>query len=198
MPASQFPPNNPLMKVLALSLAALAGLVSSSFAQVVRAGDVKIEKISPSVVKTPEFALTAGPLKRFTSLNWLEVEVEFQTVPELLEELSFTYKIQLNGKLYVGQVDHVDIPKGREHYSVAYMSPRALDEAMGGKQLVASAIQGIWVDVTKQGQVIATLGSVKTAVPNLPQKTGKILNKLQTPFAPLWYDRYEALKPAVK
>jgi hypothetical protein len=186
------------MKALVLSFAALAALLSSSFGQAVRAGDVKIEKISPTVVKTPEFALTAGPLKRFTSQNWLEVEVEFLTVPALMDELSFSFKIQVNGKLYVGQVDHVDIPKGREHYTVAYMSPRALDEAMDGKILTQSAIQGIWVDVTKQGQVIATLGSVKTAVPNLPQKPGKILNKSQTPFAPLWYDRYEALKPASK
>jgi hypothetical protein len=42
--------------------------------------------------------------------------------------------------------------------------------------------------------VISTLSSVKIPVPNLPQETGKVLNKAQTPFAPLWYDRYEALK----
>lgn len=187
------------MKALVLSLAALAALLSSSFGQAaIRAGDVKLEKIMPSVTKTPEFALAAGSTKRFKTLDWLEVEVEFQTVPDMLDELSFTFKIQVNGKLYVGQVDHVDIPKGREHYTVAYMSPRSLDQAMGGKILTQAAIQGIWVDVTKQGQVIATLGTVKTAVPNLPQVGGKVLNKAQTPFAPLWYDRYEALKPTSK
>ncbi len=187
------------MKVLVFSLAAFAALLASSFGQApIRAGDVKIDKIMPSVVKTPEFALNAGTTKRFKSLDWLEVEVEFQTVPEMLDELSFSFKIQVNGKLYVGQVDHVDIPKGREHYTVAYMSPRALDQAMNGKILTQAAIQGIWVDATKQGQVIATLSTAKTAVPNLPQIGGKILNKAQTPFAPLWYDRYEALKPASK
>ena len=31
-------------------------------------------------------------------------------------------------------------------------------------------------------------------VPNLPQVTGMVLNKTQTPFAPLYWDRYEAIK----
>jgi hypothetical protein len=182
------------MKALVLSIAALTCLASVSFGQAVRGGDVKIEKISPSVVKTPQFQLQGGPIKRSKDLDWLEVEVEFATVPEVMEELSFIYKIQINGKLLVGTVDHVDIPKGRDHYSVAYISPRVLDKVMGGKNLTSAAVQGIWVDATKQGQVISTLSSVKTAVPNLPQETGKVWNKAQTPFAPLWYDRYEALK----
>ncbi|HEV7402953.1 MAG TPA: Amuc_1102 family pilus-like protein [Chthoniobacteraceae bacterium] len=182
------------MKALVLSLAAVVGLASTSFGQA-RAGDVKIEKISPSVVKTPQFALQGGgTIKRSKDLDWLEVEVEFQTAPEIIEELSFNYKIQINGQLLVGQVDHVDIPKGRDHFSVAYIAPRVLDKVMNGKNLTSAAVQGIWVDATKQGQVISTLSTTKTAVPNLPQVTGKVLNKSQTPFAPLWYDRYEALK----
>src|SRR4051812_38649749 len=186
------------MKALVLTLAAVAGLLSTSYGQAVRGGDVKIEKISPSVVKTPQFQLQGGPIKRSKDLDWLEVEVEFLTVPEIMDELSFNYKIQINGKLLVGQVDHVDIPKGREHYSVAYISPRVLDKVMGGKNLTSAAVQGIWVDATKQGQVISTLSTVKTAVPNLPQETGKVWNKAQTPFAPLWYDRYEALKATAR
>ena len=184
------------MKAFVLSLAAFTCLVSASFGQATRGGDVKIEKVAPSVVKTPQFALQGGEQKRSKDLQWLEVEVEFQTVPEIMDELSFVYKIQINGKLLVGTVDHVDIPKGRDHYSVAYVSPRALDKVMNGKNLTAAAIQNIWVDATKQGQVISTLSMKPGAVPNLPQETGKVLNKAQTPFAPLWYDRYEALKAA--
>lgn len=180
------------MKAFVLSLLAITGLAATSFGQA-RAGDVKIEKISPAVVKTPEFSLASGGTKRSKNLDWLEVEVEFSTAPEMTDELSFTYKILVNGKLLVGTVDHVDIPKGRDHYSVAYVAPRALDKIMNGKNLTPASIQGVWVDVTKQGQVIAS-HPLTPKVPNLPQETGKVLNKSQTPFAPLYFDRYEALK----
>jgi hypothetical protein len=33
------------------------------------------------------------------------------------------------------------------------------------------------------------------AVPNLPRFEGMLLTKSDTPFAPLWFDRYEAVKP---
>jgi hypothetical protein len=42
--------------------------------------------------------------------------------------------------------------------------------------------------------VLAQLGTAKVAVPNLPQTQGLVLNKTQTPFAPLYWDRYEAIK----
>lgn len=184
------------MKTLVLSLLALASLGSASFAQALRAGDVKIDKVSPNIVKTPDYAINGGPIKRSRSGDWLEVEVEFTTVPELLDELSFTYKVLINNKLLVGNVDHIAIPKGREHYSVAYISPRSLDAVMMGKNFTAANVTAVWVDVTKQGQVIATLGSKPGAVPNLPQVQGLVLNKSQTPFAPLYWDRYEALRPA--
>ena len=182
------------MKTLVFSLFALTALAASSFGQAaVRSGDVKIDKITPSLVKTPEFAINGGPIKRSKTGEWLEVEVEFNTVPEMLDELSFAFKILVNQKLVTGTVDYVNIPKGREHYAVAYVAPRTLDALMGGKNFTASNVQGVWVDVTKQGQVIATLGTKPGAVPNLAQVQG-LLNKSQTPFAPLYWDRYEALK----
>ena len=170
-PAPQISPKNPPMKALVFSLAAFAALLSSSFGQVpLRPGDVKIEKVSPSVVKTPEFALSAGPTKRFKSLDWLEVEVEFQTVPEMIDELTFTYKIQVNGKLLRR--------RGRprrysERAANIIPSPICLParstRRWAASILTPAAIQGIWVEVTQQGQVLATLGTAKTAVPNLPQ-----------------------------
>jgi len=32
------------------------------------------------------------------------------------------------------------------------------------------------------------------AIPNLPHLAGLVLNKMETPFAPLYFDRYEAIK----
>ncbi len=156
---------------------------------------MKIDKITPAVVKTPEYQITGGQNKRFKIGDWLEVEVEFTTAPEMIPELTFSYKILVNGKLLVGEVTHVNIPKGKEHFSVAYISPRSLESVLLGKTLTSAAIQGIWVDVNNSGMLIAQLSSVKAAVPNVPQVPGMVLNKSLTPFALLYWDRYEALKP---
>lgn len=184
------------MKRLSLSVFALAGLVLPAAAQVpLRVGDVKLEKPTIAIVKTPEIQFQGGSQKRSTPGQWLEVEVPFSTAAEMIDELTFTYKIVINKKLLVGEVTHVMIPKGREHFSVAYVSPRSLESLMGGKGLTAAAIDGVWVDVSKQGQTLGTETTAKGPVPNLPQAAGMVLKKPETPFAPLYWDRYEALKP---
>jgi hypothetical protein len=184
------------MKFLTLSAFALVSLVFPAVAQVpVRPGDVKIDKIIPAVVKTPEYQITGGANKRYKLGDWLEVEVEFTTIPEMIDELTFNYKILVNGKLLVGEITHMSIPKGKEHYSVAYVSPRSLDSILLGKTLTSAAIQGIWVEVSKQGMLLAQQTTSRGAVPNVPQVPGMVLNKSLTPFALLYWDRYEALKP---
>lgn len=188
------------MKTYLSSLAVILGFAISAHAQVpLRTGDVKIGKVEPSVVKTPEFSYQGGPQKRSHIGQWLEVEVEYETKPEMIDELSFVFKMQINNKLLTGEVSYISIPKQRDHYAVAYVSPRALENVMGGKQLTAAAIQGIWVDCTHQGQILSQ-GSTKpgTQPPNLPQVNGFVLNKSQTPFSILFWDRYEALKPSVR
>ena len=91
------------MKFLTLTAFALVSMVFQASAQVpVRPGDVKIDKIIPAVVKTPEYQITGGQNKRYKTGDWLEVEVEFTTAPELIDELTFSYKMLVNGKLLVG------------------------------------------------------------------------------------------------
>jgi hypothetical protein len=187
------------MKFLTLTAFALVSMVFQAAAQVpVRPGDVKIDKIIPAVVKTPEYNITGGQNKRFTIGDWLEVEVEFTTAPEMISELTFNYKILINNQLLVGEVTHVNIPKGKEHFSVAYVSPRSLESVLKGKTLTSAAIQGIWVDCTNSGQLLHQLTTAprNAAVPNVPQVQGMVLNKSLTPFALLYWDRYEALKPS--
>jgi len=115
-----------------------------------------------------------------------------------MHELTFKYDVLMNGRLYPGEITYVNIPKGRDRYSVMYMSPRNIDRITGGKQLNAAMIENIWVTISKQGQVLA-LSSFKEKgklVPNLPQTTGMLLPKSETPFHILWWDRYETVKPS--
>lgn len=185
------------MKSFLVSALTALALISPAFAQVqapVGPGSVKINKIQPAVVKTPEFNITGGPQKRSKSLDWLEVEVEFEVKPEEIDELTFAYTIGIENRLLDGTVTHVNIPKGRDRYSVVYVAPRALEKLTGGRPLTAGSIQNVWVIVSRQGQVIDQQAFKPGPIPNLPHTAGMVLNKSETPFAPLFFDRYEAIK----
>ncbi len=184
------------MKTFSLTLVAGLALTLGAHAQTaMKAGDVKLGKVQPAMVKTPEFSLTSGPQKRSKPGDWLEVEIEYETKPEDVDELTFTYTIMVEKKLLVGQVTHINIPKGREHYSVMYVSPRSLLKLTGGKALTAGSIENVWVSVERQGVKLDAPATLKPgAIPNVAQVPGLVLNKDETPFAPLFYDRYEAIK----
>jgi hypothetical protein len=183
------------MKIFFFSLMAIAALSLSASSQVpIGPGAVKLGKIQPAVIKSPDYQINAGPQKRTIFGSWLEVEVEFQTSPEMVDELTFKYTILFEKTLLDGEVTHVNIPQGRDHYSVMYVAPRTLLRLTGGRPLTPASIQNVWVQVTKQGQLLDQTSYKPGAIPNLPHVAGLVLNKNETPFAPLYYDRYEAIK----
>jgi hypothetical protein len=183
------------MKKFSLFALALAALGMCASAQtMVGPGSVKLGKVQPEVIKTPEFNITGGPQKRSKIGQWLEVEVEFETKPEDIDELTFKFTILVEKKLLDGEVTHINIPKGRDHYSVMYVSPRTLEKLTGGKPLTPASIENVWVEVSKQGQILDRASFRPGVPPNLPHLAGLVLNKDETPFAPLFYDRYEAIK----
>ena len=189
------------MKTFAFAFAALTFAAigaPSAVPVVVTAKNVRIEKILPAVVGTPEFTISNTPPKRSQLQKWLEIEVEFAVEGvELIDELTFKFDVKMNGKLYPGEITHVNIPKGKDRYTVMYLSPRNLERITDGKPLNAGMIENIWVTISKQGQALA-ISSLKDknvkVVPNLPQFPGMLTPKSETPFSVLWTDRYEAVK----
>ena len=183
------------MKTLPLAAMLLLALLAPSLAQVaVPIGAIKVGKVQPAMMKSPEFQLVGGVNKRSKNLDWLEVEVEFEVKVEEVDELTFTYTIMVENKLLDGTVTHINIPKGRDRYSVMYVAPRALEKLTGGRALTGASIQNVWVVVSRQGQVLEQQAFKPGPIPNLPHMAGMVLNKNETPFAPLFFDRYEAIK----
>jgi hypothetical protein len=171
-----------------------------AFAQVptvVTARDLKIDKISPAVTTSPQYNVSNTTDKRSTYLKWLEIEVEFSVDRvELVDELTFEYLVEINGKLCPGEISHINIPRGGGRYSVMYIAPRNLDRLTGNKPLTNAMIGNMWVTIKKQGQTLATK-SLQPGVPkNLQQFPGLLVPRDQTPFFPLWWDRYEASAPS--
>ena len=186
------------MKNIAITFAALgllaAGASAQTLATPVTMKNINLNKISPSVLPTPEYTVNIAN-KRSEALKWFEIEVEFEVNGvELVDELTFQYTVLINNKLCPGEVTHVNIPKGNNRYSVMYISPRSLDRITGGKALNAGMIDNIWVKVSKSGQLLGQIELKKGPLPNLQQMPDQLVKKSETPFQVLWWDRYEAVK----
>ena len=182
------------MKTPIISSLAILALGLHSFAQApVTAASIKLGKVMPAVVKSPEFQLSSGPQKRSKPADWLEMEIDFETKVDI-EDLTFKFTVQFEKKLLDGEVTYVNIAKGRDHYAIMYVSPKAIDKLTGGKPMTGASIENVWVEVSKAGQVLGKDQHKPGPLPNVPHITGLVLNKDETPYAPLWSDRYEAIK----
>ena len=93
------------MKIL--SFAACAVLVLSLHAGAQAPAAIKLGKVQPAVVKTPDFSLKSGGDKRTKPGDWLEIEVEFDTKGGEIDELTLEYAVQVESKLVEGLVTHI-------------------------------------------------------------------------------------------
>lgn len=162
------------------------------------APDHQLTKITKNLISTPQFTFTgAEQFQTNQREKWLEVEVDFASTPEFTDELTFKYYILLNGKLLTGEVTHTNIPAGRENRSVMYVSPRTLARFMGNRPMLPNSVQNIAVQIVQQGAVKDEMSLAKTQAgwySTMAQVPGFVLNKNETPFAPLYWDRYEQIK----
>lgn len=182
--------------------------------------EVSITKIESAFVDTPKIT-ASGYSKKSPGRpgSWLEVEVTFDRSvlpkePKYAEELTFNYYILLKNErvtedkkptLITGSVVHVHVPQEKGLHSVAFVSPRTLARFFDGK-IPANAQQAVTdVGVTVSGKngllaISTSKGTVKgdkgwwdNPAPYTPV-AGALLNKNETPFAPLEWDYYEAIK----
>ncbi len=181
---------------LSLLLAACAGTVPAQN----RAPEFQVTKITRNLIASPDFSYSGAASHRTSSRDrWLEVEVEFASALEFTEELTLKYFILINGKLVTGEVTHVNIPGGKELRSVMYVPPRALARIMENRPLTANTVENVAVQILQAGTVKDEQSMARSRpqwYSGLPALAGFALNKNETPFMPLYWDRYEQIKPA--
>jgi hypothetical protein len=185
---------------LPLLLATALLLPLSALAQGRGGAEFQITKINRNLIASPQFTYSGAQQYNTNQRDrWLEVEAEFTATPEWTDELTFRYFILVNGKLLTGEVTHVNIAAGRDNRSVMYVSSRALSRIMGGRTLTNASLQNIGVQIVQQGAARSEL-SLDRAAPGwfeaMPKIAGMVLNKNETPFAPLYWDRYEQIRTA--
>jgi len=162
-----------------------------------------IKKVDVENPSSPEYT---GPIAvRWTPQKWVKIEVTFDAVPDFTDELTFNYyALTPDNRLFVGRVNHVNIAKGRDLHSVMYISPKSIQRISPHKTSPGGGLPlaQVTVTITKPGVSAAlALGSYKAGGrgewwATMKQEEGFLMNKSETPFAPLFWDYYEAVKPA--
>ena len=182
------------------------------------ASEVTVTKIEPQLVSAPAISYSGAPSKLVASKKWAEIETTFNWQPsnpaeKYSDDLTVNYYVLLNNKstqypqgaLLTGQTALASVPAksldpgNAQLKTVIYISPRNLERLFGGKAPtdMNSAFTDIGVTFSKQGQVIfqKSLKSPGGAWwPQFQQTPGLLLNKADTPFAPLNWDYYEGVK----
>ena len=158
-------------------------------------GDIiRIRRMAPVKEKTPVFRTAVASQSSARQPDWWRVVVDFETAPDWLDELEFTYYVYMKDQsnkgaevVFRGTVTYVNVPKGR-HQSDMFLHPSTLAR-MGNAEQVA-------VVVKSRGAVVGTESTAKT--PNwwerFPPVDGVLLNRSQTPFAFIDYDLFNAIK----
>ncbi len=174
--------------------------------------EFKILRVEPSFLESPTYSGPRFDKRGAKAKSWLEVETTFEwqsrlKEPRYTDELTFNYYILLRsrspqspqGTLLVGSVTHMNIPQEREMHSVVYVNPRTLERFFDGKipPNAEQALVDVGVTITNQGQQVASASWKSRSGdwwPQFPQTPGFVLNKNETPFAPLAWDYFESIK----
>ena len=183
-----------------MGIVAAIALVCGSISAFGQVRDFQLLRIAPNFISSPQFTYT-GAEQHVADLRerWLEVEVTLAATPEFSDELTVKYFILFNGRLITGEVTHTNIPAGRENRSVIYVTPKTLGRLMLGRTVTNAALQNIAVQLLQRSVIKDELTLTRAPAQwyaAMPQIAGLTLNKNETPFAALYWDRYLEIKTA--
>lgn len=187
-----------LFRVLAITavLAFCTLFLSDAAAQESKGRVVRIRRIRGKTERTPQYKVVGGPQGR--SRDWYEITVEYDTAPEWIDELEFRYYVLMKTQkgrtqhiLFRGDVTYVNIEKNMatRHKSAVYIHPSTL--ARYGE------VERIAVLIYHEGRLEDMESDPSTKQrwwEQLTPQRGYILNRMQTPFAMINFDDYEAIK----
>jgi len=166
-----------------------------------RSTPLKISKTDAGKAPTPQYEVRKGN-NTTRNRQWFQVVTTFETAPEWIDEATFTYYIlvkskkpepgQASSRMFKGDVTYVNMEKGK-HRSDAFLQPSTL--------LRYGDVERVAVQVQVGGRLVAQDG-----IPTGSDKqrwweqytpvAGLVLNHMETPFAFVNFDDYEAVKAA--
>jgi hypothetical protein len=187
--------------LLATLLCASPGFEARAQAPAAPQTPLAIRKIAGGKVETPEYQVKKSQFAGRTR-QWFQVIVDYDTAPEWLDEATFTYYVLVRAKkaepgrnpltLFKGEVTYINIERGR-HKSDIYLHPSTVSR-FGDVERVAVVVNVGGRLVAMDGQPSGT--AQQRWWEQLSPMDGYLLNRMQTPFAMLYFDDYESVKPA--
>lgn len=184
-------------------VAALA--LGSAFGQA-----VKVTGESPSFDDLPSPQFAGVKNKRFTPLDWLEIEaplkVEMSPEPasKTCDKMTIKWYVAVKNVekpgtflLFSKEIEHVNVPLNEEIFGSVFISPASLRRITGSGTGGKSAVEFVGYEVLVNGEKKAegtnkgkpgwwNTGSDKIS----RSEAVPLLNKNETPFSAMWWDRY--------
>jgi hypothetical protein len=156
-----------------------------------------IRKVDGVKVATPVYAVKGPNTAIARSKEWFQIFAEFDTEPEWVDELSFTFYVLVKGRtkdvppysLFKGEVTYIHVPAGRKHTADMFLHPNIIAR-FGDVDRVA-------VEVRQGGRVLERAGKPALTEPwweRFSPVEGVLVNRGQTPFALVNVDDYEIIK----
>lgn len=180
-----------------------------------QAAKVTGEKPSFDDLQSPDFA-SGGKQKSFKPKDWLEIEVKLkvQLDPEpkskTCDKLMVKWYVAVKNPEKAGtmllltkDVEHVNIPLQEEIYCSVYLSPASLKRLTGTDKAGKGAVEYVGYEVLVNGEKVASetskgkVGWWSVASPKISRSEAvPLLNKSETPFSIMWWDRYAEVSEA--
>jgi len=181
---------------LSLALISLAWPSDVSAQQGQPRSPIAVKKISGTDIDTPVFS-ARGNQSTGNPKKWFRVHAEYETAPEWIDEVNFTFFVLVEGKtkdapansMFKGEVTHVHVPEGRNHVVDMFIHPNII-------QRYGRAVQ-VAYEVRVGGRLVARGGEPEPSSAwwnNFSPVDGILLDRSKTPFALIEIDEQEIIK----
>jgi hypothetical protein len=190
---------------LAASVILTAVSAGSAFGQ---ASKVVGEKPTFDDLPSPEFS--GGKQKSFKPNDWLEIEAKLKISlsPEpdskTCEKITVKWYVAVKNPeksgsylLLTKEITHVNVPLDEDIFCSVYLSPASIKRLTGSSTSGKKAIELVGYEVLVNGEKKAEdtnknkVGWWNAASDKISRsETVPLLNKNETPFADMWWDRY--------
>jgi len=168
-----------------------------------------VKRFDMDTRRTPNYqaasSKASGSEKEWVALQ-LDYELEDRSDREWIDELSLTWHVGLlpsDQKPVVMQktVTYSDVEEGQKH-AVMYLRPGFVERYYGNERIRSRDLK-IYLEVRINGELAERLlipeekptGWWEYKEPRVHRKDADLLNRMETPFAPLDFDYYEYIKP---
>ena len=196
------------LAAVAASSAALALLAAPAHAQ----GKADVGNLVFEDIQSPDVPI--GKNKSFKPKDWLEVEAGIQIPATNAEQKKIGFIDQVTVKWYVAfknpdgkgfvkvskTINHINVPVDEEIFSSVYMSPSMLKRITGKDKAGKGDVEAVGLEVLVSGEKVGLAAQKKPEKwwesGSLSDQSDKVplLNKDETPFAMLWWDRYAEIQ----